>query len=84
MELNHESIYRLDPQEDGLYKSNRVTFDTTRPNGLIFNLDHSVLYVAQSGRLAEEKRQLRGYPVKEDGSLGDPQIQRDLKNEGKN
>lgn len=78
MELDHESIYRLDPQKDGPYRSSRVTFDTTRPNGLVFNLDHSVLYVAQSGRSAEEQRQLRGYPVKEDGSLGDPQILHDF------
>ena len=70
MELDHESVYRLDPKEDGTWDIARVTFDTTRPNGLLFSLDHSVLYVAQSGRHLEEKKQLRAYPVKEDGSLG--------------
>ena len=33
----------------------RVTFDTTRPNGLLFSLDHRTLYVAQSGGAATKK-----------------------------
>ena len=69
-ELDHDSVYRLDPQADGSYSCTRVTFDTTRPNGLLFSLDHQTLYVAQSGRGPDEKRQLRAYPVQGDGSLG--------------
>jgi gluconolactonase len=69
-ELDHDSVYRLDPQPDGGYRIHRVTFDTTRPNGLLFSLDYKTLYVAQSGRGADEKRQLRAYPVNGDGSLG--------------
>lgn len=68
-ELDHDSVYRLDPQGSG-WSVARVTFDTTRPNGLLFSLDFRTLYVAQSGRLPEEKRQLRAHPVNEDGSLG--------------
>ena len=71
MDLDHESVYRLDPQPDGTWAINRVTFDTTRPNGLLFSLDHRTLYVAQSGRRPDEKRQLRAYPVMADGSLGE-------------
>ena len=75
MELDHESVYRLDPNGDGTYSSaERVTFDTTRPNGLLFNLDHSILYVAQSGRNLDEKRQLRAYAVQPDGSLGEGKV----------
>ncbi|MCS7024777.1 MAG: SMP-30/gluconolactonase/LRE family protein [Bryobacteraceae bacterium] len=70
MELDHESVYRLDPQLDGSYRVSRVTFDTTRPNGLVFSLDFQTLYVAQSGRNPDEQRQLRAYPVQPDGSLG--------------
>ena len=69
-ELDHDSVYRLDRQSDGGWSINRVTFDTTRPNGLLFSLDHDTLYVAQSGRNPEEKRELRAYPVNADGSLG--------------
>ncbi len=75
MELDHESVYRIDPVGDGSYgPAQRVTFDTTRPNGLLFNLDHSVLYIAQSGRNLDEKRQLRAYAVKDDGSLAEPDL----------
>ncbi len=69
-DLDHDSVYRLDPQPGGGYSITRVTFDTTRPNGLLFSLDYRTLYVAQSGRLPEELRQLRAYPVLDDGSLG--------------
>ncbi len=77
-ELPHDSIYRLDPQAGGAYSITRVTFDTTRPNGLLFSLDYRILYVAQSGREKEEKRQLRAYPVNEDGSLGAGEVLHDF------
>lgn len=78
MDLDHESVFRLDPGNDGSYSVNRVTFDTTRPNGLLFSLDSQILYVAQSGRNPEEKRQLRAYPVNADQSLGDPVVLHDF------
>jgi gluconolactonase len=77
-ELDHDSVYRLDPQTGGSWAITRVTFDTTRPNGLLFSLDHSVLYIAQSGRLAEEKRELRAYAVQPDGSLAEPELLHDF------
>jgi gluconolactonase len=77
-ELDHDSVYRLDPRDDGPWAITRATFDTTRPNGLLFSLDHRTLYVAQSGRLPEEKRQLRAYPVDEDGNLDAHQVLHDF------
>ena len=77
-DLDHDSVYRLDEQSDGSWAISRVTYDTTRPNGLLFSLDHSVLYVAQSGRDADEKRELRAYPVNADGSLGDCSVLHDF------
>ena len=71
-------MYRLDPTDDGSWSITRVTFDTTRPNGLLFSLDHTVLYVAQSGRLPEEKRELRAYPVNDNGSLGEGEVIHDF------
>ena len=62
-ELDHESVYRLDPQTDGSWSIQRATFDTTRPNGLLFSSDQTTLYLAQSGRRSDEKRQLRAYSV---------------------
>jgi gluconolactonase len=77
-ELEHDSVYRLDPQADGSYSITRVTFDTTRPNGLLFSLDYYTLYVAQSGREPTEARQLRAYPVKADKTLGEAAILHDF------
>ena len=77
-ELDHDSVYRLDPQPDGKYSIHRVTFDTTRPNGLLFSRDYRTLYVAQSGREPEEKRQLRAYPVQGNLTLGAPSVLHDF------
>ena len=77
-ELDHDSVYRLDPHGDGNWSIERVTFDTTRPNGILFSLDHKTLYVAQSGRGPDEKRQLRAYPVKEDATLGEARVLHDF------
>ena len=78
MALDHESVYRIEPGADGAWSIHRATFDTTRPNGLIFSLDHRTLYVAQSGRRADEFRQLRAYPVNDDGSLGEGAVLHDF------
>jgi gluconolactonase len=74
MELNHESVYRCDPQPDGSWTVQRVTYDTTRPNGLLVSPDGSTLYVAQSEYGEGNPRELRAYPILPDGSLGDYQV----------
>jgi gluconolactonase len=66
MELDHESVYRLDPQEDGSWRPVRVTFDTTAPNGLLLSPDEKTLYVAQSKHGEGELREFRGYPLNEE------------------
>ena len=70
MELDHESIYRLTNQLDGSWAIERMTFDTTRPNGLALSPDERTLYVAQSDYGEGRKRELRAYPVLPDGTLG--------------
>ena len=69
-ELDHDSVYRLKPTGDENWTIERMTFDTTRPNGLLLSADNKTLYVAQSGRCPEEKRELRAYPVEDVGRLG--------------
>lgn len=71
MELDHESVFRLDPQADGTWSCVRMTYDTTAPNGLLLSPDNKTLYVAQSKYGDGQKRELRAYPILEDGSLGD-------------
>jgi len=77
-ELDHDSVYRIDLKDGKSTAVTRVTEDTTRPNGLLFSLDFKTLYVAQSGRLEDEKRQLRAYPVNSDGSLGTHEVIHDF------
>lgn len=70
--LDHDSVYRLTGPADGStpWTVERLTFDTTRPNGLLLSPDERTLYVAQSDYNPESVRQLRAYPVNPDGSLG--------------
>ena len=70
-ELDHRSVLRADPQPDGTYAVTRVTYDTTMPNGVLVLADQGTLYVAESNSEAMHLgRELRAYPIKEDGSLG--------------
>jgi len=78
MELDHESVLRATPGADGSWALERVTFDTSRPNGLLISADERWLYVAQSSYVPTEPRQLRAYPIKEDGTLGRYEVRHDF------
>ena len=69
--IEFSAIISAEPQEDGSYRAVRRTFDSSMPNGLLFSSDYKILYVAQSDYRADEKRELRAYPVNGDGSLGE-------------
>lgn len=81
-ELDHDSVYRLDPPRPGAdsdaWTVTRVTFDTTRPNGILISADRETLYVAQSDFQDRSIRQLRAYPIQPDGSLGALQVMHDF------
>ncbi len=74
MELDHESVLRLDPQADGSWTVQRMTFDTTSPNGLLVTPDMKTLYVAQSKYGDGQLRELRAYPILDDGALGKHEV----------
>ena len=48
LELDHQSVFRADPLPNDTWNLTRVTYDTTKPNGLLISPDQKVLYVAQS------------------------------------
>ena len=78
-DLDHDSVYRLDEQDDGSWSITRVTFDTTRPNGLLFSLDYGTLYVAQSGAGRGTRSVSCGrIRCKADGSLGEYSVLHDF------
>ncbi|MCZ6677661.1 MAG: SMP-30/gluconolactonase/LRE family protein [Candidatus Poribacteria bacterium] len=74
LELEHQSVFRLDPQADGTWEISRVTYDTTKPNGLLISPDGGWLYVAQSEYGEDKKRELRGYPINDDGTVGEYEV----------
>lgn len=76
--IDHSSILCAEPQPGGTYRCTRKTFDTTMPNGLLFSRDCRTLYVAQSDYRASERRELRAYPVRDDGSLGEGRVMHDF------
>jgi gluconolactonase len=47
-----------------------MTRDTTKPNGILVSPDQKTLYVAQSEYGEQARRELRGYPIGPDGTLG--------------
>jgi gluconolactonase len=49
-----------------------MTFDTVEPRGLALSPDERTLYVADSSSAPAGPRQLKAYPVKDDGTLGVP------------
>ena len=76
-ELDHQAVYRIDSNKNG-FSIARVISDTTKPNGILFSSDFSELYIAQSSYLPEEKRELRAYPVNEDGTVGEFKVLHDF------
>ena len=70
LELDHRSVVRLDPRADDSWDITRVTYDTTSPNGLLVSRDGKWLYVAQSAYGDNNPRELRRYPINDDGSVG--------------
>ncbi len=78
MGIEFSAIISADPQPDGNYIAVQRTFDSTMPNGLLFSVDYKTLYVAESDYGAGRFRQLRGYPVNDDGSLGDYELLHDF------
>ena len=71
LELDHEEVLRADPQLDGTWSLRRMTYDMTKPNGILISPDQRTMYVAQTNFDQGERRELRAYPIQEDGSLGE-------------
>jgi len=64
-----EFVYRAS-RRGGPWDVTRVTSDTVRPNGVLFSLDESTLFVSEIPRAPVGRRELRAYPVLGDSTLG--------------
>jgi gluconolactonase len=74
MELDHHSVLRATPAADGTWTLERITFDTARPNGLLISIDEKTLYVAESPPAPNGVRELRAYPIRDDGTVGQHEV----------
>ena len=67
--LAHASVLRLEvPNLESPIR--RMTYDTDAPAALLLSPDEDTLYVAESSDAPAGARELRAYPVLEDGTLG--------------
>ena len=69
-EMEERDILRADPQSDGSWICRRMTYDVTGTNGLLISPDQLNLYMIQTESEMGGLRELRSYPILNDGSLG--------------
>ncbi|MCC6887227.1 MAG: SMP-30/gluconolactonase/LRE family protein [Hyphomicrobiales bacterium] len=69
--LDHCSVLRLDyDTQRREWSIRRMTYDTVEPRGLALSPDETTLYVSDSSPSADCLRQLKAYPIRDDGTLG--------------
>ena len=68
--LDHASVLRLEKDDRNEWALERVTFDTKAPRAVLLSADEKTLYVAEGEPAAGFVRELRAYPVLDDGSVG--------------
>ena len=70
--LEHRSVLRLEqggrPQSH--WHIERMTFDTASPRGVTLSADEKTLYVSETDNEPGGARELRAYPILDDGTLG--------------
>ena len=68
--LDHASVLRLERNDRRAWAAKRITYDTAEPRALLLSPDERTLYVADGGPSGSRARELRAYPIREDGSVG--------------
>lgn len=74
----NESVYLIENSFGGFYQVSQVTFDTKKPNGVLLSVDQKKLFVAESPVDIDFSRQLRSYPIKNNGTLDDYKVLHDF------
>jgi gluconolactonase len=70
--LAHASVLRLELDAfRKLWSLRRMTHDTVAPRAVALSADASTLYVAETDNRPGGRRELRAYPVRGDGTLGE-------------
>src|SRR6195256_2219273 len=70
--LDHCSVLRLERNDRRAWVATRPTYDTVSPRAVLLSPDQKTLYVADGEPREGQRRELRAYPVREDGTLDHP------------
>ena len=68
--LDHASVMRIERDDRRSWTMMRITFDTHAPRALLLSADEKTLFVADGEVGRGPRRELRAYPVREDGTVG--------------
>jgi gluconolactonase len=70
--LDHCSVLRLERNDRRAWVASRMTYDTINPRAVLLSPDEKTLYVADGEPREGERRELRAYPIRDDGTLDHP------------
>jgi gluconolactonase len=70
--LDHCSVLRLERNDRRAWVATRLTYDTVSPRAVLLSQDQKTLYVADGEPREGQRRELRAYPVRDDGTLDHP------------
>lgn len=68
--LDHASVLRIERDDRRAWAIRRITFDTHAPRALLLSADERTLFVADGDIGHGSRRELRAYPVRDDGTVG--------------
>jgi len=68
--LDHASVLRLARNERHEWQMQRVTHDTSAPRAVLLSREEKTLYLAEGDETQDKPRELRAYPLEEDGRVG--------------
>lgn len=69
--LDHASVLRLERDHNRAWRLVRITEDTRAPRAVLLSTDGTSLYVSEGEPAGERHCELRRYPIRPDGSVGD-------------
>ena len=72
--LDHCSVLRLERNDRRAWVASRLTYDTVSPRSVLLAPDQKTLYVADGEPRRGERRELRAYPIRHDGTLDHPAV----------
>src|SRR5262245_12824689 len=70
--LDHCSVLRLERNDRRAWVAARLTYDTVSPRAVLLSPDEATLYVADGEPREGQRRELRAYPIRADGTLDHP------------